>query len=536
MTVLPMVDRELRTSARQSFTYNLRVLGLLALLLAGVVFGLNYGFQQDLGPKLFGALHSTLFCAIWFFVPFLAVDSISRERREGTLGLLFMTPLRAPDIVVAKGLAHGLRALTLWLAVLPVLTLPFIMGGIGWSEAGLSILINFSAICLALAAGLAASALSRVWTRVLVYAGGLSLLFGLVFVVLNMLLVLTRLRRLAFASPWNPERLVSESFFLATDWDGYWPGNLGGIARQCFEATAAATFISLLLLLLTFLFTARRVNRVWREEPPSVRIQWLEKKFCKPVFFRSLYRRWMCWKLERNPIGWLEQRTWTGRLVTWSWLGVVSILYCIILGNPYFLRDYGGQNQVIAWLLAGSLALSAAGSFRRERETGVLELLLVSPLPENEIVWGRLRGLWGQFLPASVILVGIWFYFSVMLQLASYSDDRGEAGAIFFYAGAFLCVPVIGLYFSLRNRHFITAFLATLAVAIFLPSFVAAAVSWLFWFLFLGEADPNPSAWLPSHPFIPGIHAAFWQLVLAILFWGALVRRLKRRSFPFSKP
>jgi ABC-type transport system involved in multi-copper enzyme maturation permease subunit len=223
MTVLPIVERELRTSARQSFTYNLRVLGLLAVLLAGVVFGSNYGFQQNLGPKLFGALHATLFCAIWIFVPFLAGDSISRERREGTLGLLFMTPLRAPDIVIAKGLAHGLRALTLWLAVLPVLTLPFIMGGIGWSEAVMSVLINSSAICLALAAGLAASALSRVWTRVLVYAGSLSFAFSLAFMVFNMFFVLLLLRRVSIVFFSDPQRVVIESFVLATAGDGGWP-------------------------------------------------------------------------------------------------------------------------------------------------------------------------------------------------------------------------------------------------------------------------------------------------------------------------
>ena len=43
-----------------------------------------------------------------------------------------------------------------------------------------------------------------------------------------------------------------------------------------------------------------------------------------------------------------------------------------------------------------------SGSFRRERETGVLELLLVAPLSTHQIVWGRLRAIWGQFAPAAV--------------------------------------------------------------------------------------------------------------------------------------
>ena len=66
----------------------------------------------------------------------------------------------------------------------------------------------------------------------------------------------------------------------------------------------------------------------------------------------------------------------------------------------------------MGWLLAISMAASAAGSFRRERETGVLELLLVSPLTTRQIISGRLFGLWGQFLPSIVTLLGIWAYFA----------------------------------------------------------------------------------------------------------------------------
>ena len=109
MTVLPVIARELRASARQPFTYNLRVLGVAALLVAGVLFGLKVGFAPTFGRLLFAALHCTLVGAIWVLVPILTADCISLERREGTLGLLFLTPLSGTDIVVAKGLAHGLR-------------------------------------------------------------------------------------------------------------------------------------------------------------------------------------------------------------------------------------------------------------------------------------------------------------------------------------------------------------------------------------------------------------------------------------------
>ena len=157
-------------------------MGVTALLLAGLLFGLHYGFEPGLGQQLFAALHCALFGAIWVLVPMLTADCISRERREGTLGLLFLTPLKGTDIVVAKGLAHGLRAVTLWLAVLPVLTIPFLLGGVSWAEAVLSVVVNANAMCWALAAGLLASAWSKAWLRALLLAAVLALAFLLLFV------------------------------------------------------------------------------------------------------------------------------------------------------------------------------------------------------------------------------------------------------------------------------------------------------------------------------------------------------------------
>lgn len=177
MNLLPVIERELRGLARHAFTYHLRAIGAAAALLASLLFGLQHGFRPNMGGPLFSSLHMALFCAIWLFVPLLTADCISKERREGTLGLLFLTRLRAHDIVVAKGLAHGLRALTLWLAVLPVVMIPILLGGVSWSEAVLSILVNFSAMCWALAAGLLGSAWSKAWLRALLRAAILAIAF-----------------------------------------------------------------------------------------------------------------------------------------------------------------------------------------------------------------------------------------------------------------------------------------------------------------------------------------------------------------------
>src|SRR5882724_7660529 len=126
----------------------------------------------------------------------------------------------------------------------------------------------------------------------------------------------------------------------------------------------------------------------------------------------------------------------------------------------------------MAWMLVLSMAISTAGSFRRERESGVLELLLVSPIGEETIISGRLRGLWSQFLPAFGLLLVVWFY------LASISLTRGaDGGSIVFYATTFFSLPVIGLYFSLRCRGFIAALVAAMGAGFAVPLIAGSIIA-----------------------------------------------------------
>ena len=60
----------------------------------------------------------------------LTIDSISRERREGTLGLLFLSNLNAYDIVVGQAFGAGLRTLFAVLAASRAPALSFVFGGV----------------------------------------------------------------------------------------------------------------------------------------------------------------------------------------------------------------------------------------------------------------------------------------------------------------------------------------------------------------------------------------------------------------------
>jgi ABC-type transport system involved in multi-copper enzyme maturation permease subunit len=536
VVVLPVIDRELRASARHPFTYYLRALGAGALLLAIFFFGLQYGFESNFGSKLFGYLHFTMFYAIWLLVPLLAADCISRERREGTLGLLFMTGLRGADIVVAKSIAHGLRALTLWVAVAPVLAIPFLLGGVSWQEAMLSVAINSSAMCWALAAGVLGSAWSKTWGRAVLRAA----IFALFFLLLMAVVTgegLSGIMRAGTSSFWGSP--MTAFFDIAPSrWDYLFLVGFGFITNfsrefgsyifrtvtsgQLAWLSAIIFTISLLGLLVVLHLAGAKTRRIWREQPPSSQQIWLQQKFCTPIVWISFFRRWMKRKLEANPIGWLEQRTWSGRLITWGWLAVIISLYSIVLSDPNFFQRTSVPQQIMGWTLVLSMAISTAGSFRRERESGVLELLLVSPVGERTIISGRLRGIWAQFLPAFGVLLLVWFY------LASISLTRGDAGGpIVFYAATFFSLPVIGLYFSLRCRAFMTALLVTLVMGFVLPFIISSILA--LWFVIM---TTEFTSYYPGGLNWP---VAFVQACIAALCWLRLHDRLRTRSFPLHR-
>src|SRR5580658_5685268 len=104
MSFLPIVQRELRVSARRKSTVYVRgaaamlgiVIGFFALLMVSLSQSSRGGTYMFTVLSWY-ALLMTLLAGI-----FLASDCLSEERREGTLGLLFLTDLKGYDVVLGK--------------------------------------------------------------------------------------------------------------------------------------------------------------------------------------------------------------------------------------------------------------------------------------------------------------------------------------------------------------------------------------------------------------------------------------------------
>ena len=137
MNFLPLADRELRITARKARTYWLRSAIALGTMAMGTVF-IVLGFSRIISPSSAGkAFFESMSVALYVGVTLdtlTAAGSLGRERRENTLGFLFLTPLKGYDVVAGKlagVLVHQFYAL---LATLPVMSISFFIGGVSGSD------------------------------------------------------------------------------------------------------------------------------------------------------------------------------------------------------------------------------------------------------------------------------------------------------------------------------------------------------------------------------------------------------------------
>jgi ABC-type transport system involved in cytochrome c biogenesis permease component len=108
VSFLPIVDRELRVAARKRHTFWLRVVSALVAVIIGVGYFIMSTIQTG-GMQFGSAMFWTL---TWFGLLaalgaglFFTSDCLSEEKRQGTLGFLFLTDLRGYDVVLGKLLA-----------------------------------------------------------------------------------------------------------------------------------------------------------------------------------------------------------------------------------------------------------------------------------------------------------------------------------------------------------------------------------------------------------------------------------------------
>ena len=117
--------------------------------------------RPSLGKGLFGTLTWLSLAAALSAGLFFTSDCLSEEKREGTIGFLFLTDLRGYDVVLGKLLATSLRGLYALLAVFPILAVTLLMGGVTGAQFWKTALALMNALFFSLTTGLFVSAISR---------------------------------------------------------------------------------------------------------------------------------------------------------------------------------------------------------------------------------------------------------------------------------------------------------------------------------------------------------------------------------------
>src|SRR5437016_9698901 len=177
MTFLPVVDRELRVAARRRATHWTRL--LFAVVCAGIV-GLVLMFAwaarggtSGIGNGLFLFLTLLALGFSAFTGVFLTADCLSEEKREGTIGLLFLTDLKGYDVVLGKLLATSVPAIYGVLAVFPVMAITLTMGGVTAGEFWRMTLVFMNTLCFSLSVGMLVSSVSQQENRAMTGAAGM---------------------------------------------------------------------------------------------------------------------------------------------------------------------------------------------------------------------------------------------------------------------------------------------------------------------------------------------------------------------------
>jgi ABC-type transport system involved in multi-copper enzyme maturation permease subunit len=543
MKWLPVIARELRSEARQPFTYWMRLIAA-ALALGIAVLGSFDRWQGTWsGSEFFDIVQPTLFSLIWLFAPIMTCDSISRERREGTLGLLLLTLLRPMDVGLAKACSGILRSLSVVLAVLPMLAIALLLGGVSRNDLLRAGMMDAMALLGAIGAGLLASSRCRNFSRAAVLA---LVLAALALFVLGNIQSIFYISSHAGQASFDPEDYI---MIMAI---GPWAlcAGITEIWRQ--GGTASATsylWVSAVQVLLAALFLRsvlvhldRNLRRLAFDAGRSARQEWWWRVYCTPVVFTGWLKRRQRWLLNRNPIGWLQRRTWSARLCTCGWMGVVVLVETALVSAPGASNLDGIRDAqlILAGFVAVGLAFSAADSFRVERETGALELLLVTPLRVRQIIAGRLFGVWGQYVLVFGLLTLVWWQSSGWMRpFLGWRSGLGDrlatvwlpmTGLLF---STFLLVPVIGLNQSMIRKHFVTSWIVTLTLGVIIPVFLPASLFYgvLFFWLQMGMGWGEPG-WSTAILILIAVLLQAWFAAKAL---RRLERNLDQRQFALAE-
>jgi ABC-type transport system involved in multi-copper enzyme maturation permease subunit len=464
MNLIPLVEHELRAAVRRPRTFRMRLAAggvAIGICCWGLLVWADWKSAASLGHSLLEILGWTGFIAAALSGLFLTSDCISQERREGTLGLLFLTDLRGRDVAFGKLVASGLTPVYCLLAMFPPLTVCVIVGGVTAGEVWRLWMVLLNTLFFSLSVAMLTSTICRQQRAAQAVA------------LLAIFLSVFRLPLLGagLAASSSHSLVCSFVFFLS-------PACNYLLAYDAPYRSAPGSFWGSLLMtdLLAWgclLAAGRLLPRMSSEEAslfirrPGGRWPRLQSRGAAK---RQRLRQEL---LSRNPIAWLASRDGWKQHLTWCLPALA--LWIWLRFEP---ASVGGTSVQISFAAFAAIHVffkvwvgaDASHAFASDRLSGTLELLLSTPLQTREVAAGMLSAFERRF--AGPLAALLFLDAALAVKLLSVGDPSAAfavgAGAVMLLADSY-CLCWVGLWRGLAARDSARAILATLWRVLVLP-------------------------------------------------------------------
>jgi ABC-type transport system involved in multi-copper enzyme maturation permease subunit len=531
----PIFNREWLTVPRRSSHYFVRSAYLGTIWAVGVAawqMTVGWGRMPTLGDAsrfgllLFEVLTGVQLVLLVFFAALSAASAVMLEKDRRTFVLLLLTDLRSYEIVLGKLLGSLLPIVLLLLGMLPVLALLILLGGVSLAQVGQMAVVLATAILAAGSLGnlvalwrdrtfqvLALTVLLLVLYLCLVFQPAALVAVGVAGLgawavqaalpptrrstPFRIVLLVLGLGVAAVAAAAAGTYLASAAWFQAATptvqtWLSpfhAWLTVLGTVPSE--EGVLAPAYgFAVAMLLVSVLLNVWGILRlrVWnpsgepimqREAPEAAEEEKdRARAHAAPGAVRQVWA---------NPILWREicTRAYGRRPL------LVKLAYALVVGLicSYALSGLGAPGEhlgirpalglvavaVLSLLLVSAQAVTAITS---ERDTGALDLLLVTDLTPKEFIFGKLGGiLWNALLFAlpPLLLAAYYGHHGLLAtpprthpELLAYRNAEALVSAWGVSLVLLAFALVLGVHVALRNQHSRVAILNTLGTIFFL--------------------------------------------------------------------
>ena len=460
--MLPIVQRELQVAARSRnfYAWRLRTGIVVVILSLGVILLTQGGLQSSRANGIFQTFCflALLYCLIEGLRK--TSDAISEEKREGTLGLLFLTDLSGLDVILGKLTAAAVRSFNTLLACVPLLAICLLLGGTTGGEFWRSVLVLLASLAASLSLCVMTSTFSR--DKSLLSAGILVFVICFLPIAIGALLGAPAGERVSALSP---IRLLNAgwdaSYRVAPD--VYWVGLMSMASVSCLAISSASLV----------------VPHCWQERPRlrSGRVQ-------RRLSPRGLQKRHQL--LDRNPAMWLmfdpHRQAWLHGFVLTVAIGAVAAAgfihfvlpsWNITLPEETHLAIIGFAAVFVVLAAYLYVARESSRNLAEARQNGALELVLSTPLGVDAIIEGQILALTRTLVLPTVVL-GIF-----CVYVFTFAAIHQEVSMVLFLFKTviesvlgIITLAWFGMWMALTAKGATRAYLKTIAIGMILPHMV----------------------------------------------------------------